>query len=93
MATEQSVPQPDLSEHLRRQARKRSHFWPGSGFALLGHPGLACAGTATIALMPAALLVLALAFRPFYIWSFIASMVIYLCFYAAEQIMCRSVAI
>ena len=93
MATEQPTSQPDVSEQLRSQARWRSHFWPGSGFALLGHPGLAWLGTATIALMPATIFCFAFTFRPFFIWSVLASMVIYLCFYLAEQKMCRTVAI
>jgi signal peptidase I len=94
MTTEQSPLTPDdFSDQLRRKARRRSHFWPGSGFALLGYPGLAWVGTATIALMPATFLCLAFTFRSFFIWSIIASLVIYLCFYLVEQVACRSVAI
>jgi signal peptidase I len=93
MATEQSASRPDVSEQLRRQARWRSHFWPGSGFALLGHPVLAFIGTATIALMPATLFCFTFSFRAFFIWAFLASVVIYLCFYCAEQLICRSIAI
>ena len=93
MTTEQTPRNPDFSEQLRRQARRRSHFWPGAGFALLGHRGLAWIGTATIALMPATFLCLAFTFRAFLFWSFLASLVIYLCFYLVEQVACRSVAI
>jgi signal peptidase I len=93
MATDQSASTTDVSEQLRRQARWRSHFWPGSGFALLGHPVLALIGTATIALMPATLICFSFTFRPFFIWAFLASVVIYLFFYGAEQLLCRSIVI
>jgi signal peptidase I len=43
--------------------------------------------------MPATFLCLAFTFRSFFIWSVIASLVIYLCFYLVEQVACRSVAI
>jgi signal peptidase I len=43
--------------------------------------------------MPITCLCLAFTFRSFFIWPFIASMVIYLCFYLVEQVACRSVAI
>src|SRR5258708_6077371 len=95
MATDQSTPRPDSSEpeQLRSQAKWRSHFWPGSGFALLGYSSLAGFGTASVVLMSATLVGLAFAFSPFFIWSFIASVVIYLCLYLAEQTMCRSITI
>jgi signal peptidase I len=43
--------------------------------------------------MPASIVCFAFTFHPFFIWSLLASMVIYLCFYLAEQKMCRTVAI
>jgi signal peptidase I len=43
--------------------------------------------------MPATILCLAFTFRSFFIWSVIASLVIYLCFHLAEQMACRSIAI
>ena len=92
MATEQSSPEAEGAA-LRKQARWRSHFWPGSGFALLGHPGLAFLGAVIIALMPAALLCLLFTFHPLFFWSFIASLGVYLCFYLAEQFWCRSIVI
>src|SRR6266550_298629 len=90
---DQTAPQPDSSEQLRSKARFRSHFWPGAGFALLGHTGLACLGTATTAFILASLGGFAFEFRPFFIWCLMASLVIYLCFYVAEQLMCRSIVI
>jgi signal peptidase I len=85
--------QPDAFQHLRSRARRRSHFWPGAGFALLGHPGLAALGTLAVISVPAALLGLALGFRPLWIWLILAALVFYLASYLAEQILCRSMAI
>jgi signal peptidase I len=82
-----------VADGVRSQARWRSHFWPGSGFALLGHPALALIGTTANILVAVSLLCLAIAFRRFLIWSFLASVAFGICFYIAEQIMCRSIAI
>jgi signal peptidase I len=43
--------------------------------------------------MPATLLGLVFSFRSFFLWSLLASFVIYLCYYVAEQTMCRSIAV
>jgi signal peptidase I len=92
MATVSEAEPAELRD-MRGRARWRSHFWPGSGFALLGHSGLACLGTVTIALLPATMLGLAFVFQPVFLWAFIASIVLYLCFYVAEQKVCRSITI
>jgi signal peptidase I len=80
-------------EGLRRQACRRSHFCPGLGLALLGHPLLGMLGIVAALLPALAILYLTFASGAPALWLFIAGLLVYLVFYALEQFLCGRIAI